>query len=75
MMNKEQLSGKYDQFKGKLKETWGKLTDDDIATLEGKSEQFYGKVKEHYGIEKEAAEKKVKELKDSCGCGSANKAA
>jgi len=61
-MNKEQASGNWDQFKGKLKETWGKLTDDDIALYKGKKDQFVGKLKEQYGIAKEEAETKLSEL-------------
>jgi uncharacterized protein YjbJ (UPF0337 family) len=64
-MNKEQTDGKVTQLKGKLKETWGKLSDNDIMLLDGKRDQFLGKLKEHYGLAKEDAEKKVKEIEDS----------
>lgn len=68
-MNKEQVAGKFEQVKGSLKATWGKLTDNDITLYDGKREQFLGKLKEHYGLEKEAAEKKVQALEEACGCG------
>lgn len=58
-MNNEQISGKFDQLKGQIKTTWGKLTDDEIMTYEGKREQFFGTVKEKYGIAKEEAEKQI----------------
>lgn len=64
-MNKEQMEGKFDQFAGKLKETWGKLTDDDIALFNGRRDQFVGKLKEHYGLSKEDAEKRIKSLEDA----------
>jgi uncharacterized protein YjbJ (UPF0337 family) len=64
-MNKDQADGKFEQIKGKLKETWGKLTDDDIMLYNGKRELFLGKLKEHYGIAKEDADKKIKALEDA----------
>jgi uncharacterized protein YjbJ (UPF0337 family) len=65
-MNKEQADGKATQLKGKIKETWGKLTDNDITLLDGKRDQFLGKLKEHYGLAKEDAEKKVAALESAC---------
>lgn len=61
-MNKDQVDGKASQIKGKVKETWGKLTDNDIMLLDGKRDQFLGKLKEHYGLAKEDAESKLKAL-------------
>jgi uncharacterized protein YjbJ (UPF0337 family) len=61
-MNKEQAEGKYEQIKGKLKETWGRLTDDDIALYQGRRDQFLGKVEEKYGLVKEEAESRLKEM-------------
>ena len=74
-MNKEQVDGKYEQIKGTLKETWGKLTDNDMMLYNGKRDQFLGKLKDHYGLAKEDAEKKIKALEDACNCGTKNKAA
>jgi uncharacterized protein YjbJ (UPF0337 family) len=56
-MNREQFEGNWHQLKGKLKEKWGKLTDDDIAIINGKYEQFLGKLMQKYGYSKEQAEK------------------
>lgn len=64
-MNKEQIDGKVTRLQGKIKETWGKLTDNDIALYSGKRDQFFGKLKEHYGLAKEDAEKKLKALEDA----------
>jgi uncharacterized protein YjbJ (UPF0337 family) len=61
-MNKEQIEGKFEQLKGEIKKTWGKLTDDDIMLFNGQQDAFYGKVKEHYGIAREAAETQVKKF-------------
>lgn len=65
-MNQEQTEGKFEQIKGKLKETWGKLTDNDIMLYNGRRDQFFGKLKEYYGLAREDAEKKVKAIEDSC---------
>jgi uncharacterized protein YjbJ (UPF0337 family) len=74
-MTNEKTDGKIEQLKGKFKETWGKLTDNDILLYSGKRDQFLGKLKEHYGLAKEDAEKKIKAIEDACGCSSTSKAA
>ena len=61
-MNKEQIEGNWEQFKGKLRETWGKLSDDDLALAQGRAEQFFGKVKEKHGIAIEEAERLYNQL-------------
>ncbi|MGI3450826.1 hypothetical protein C3433_24280 [Citrobacter freundii] len=58
-MNKDEVSGNWKQFKGKVKEQWGKLTDDDMTVIEGKRDQLVGKVQERYGYAKDQAEKEV----------------
>ena len=59
MMNKDEIGGNWKQFKGKAKEKWGKLTDDDMTVIEGKRDQLVGKIQERYGYAKEQAEKEV----------------
>ncbi|HHA0037520.1 TPA: CsbD family protein [Yersinia enterocolitica] len=63
-MNKDQADGNWKQFKGKVKEKWGKLTDDDLTVIEGKRDQLVGKIQEKYGYQKEQAEKEVKTWED-----------
>ena len=58
-MNKDQASGNWKQFKGNVKEKWGKLTDDDMQVIEGKRDQLVGKIQERYGYAKEDAEREV----------------
>ncbi|MDD4616984.1 MAG: CsbD family protein [Alphaproteobacteria bacterium] len=70
--NSEQMEGKWDQIKGKIKEKWGELTDDDIALYNGRRDQFFGKLKERYGIDREDAEKRMKDIMDTLGGGSAS---
>ena len=58
-MNKDQMEGNWLQFKGKVKEQWGKLTDDDLDVIAGKRDQLVGKIQERHGLTKEEAEKQV----------------
>lgn len=62
-MNKEQATGNWNIFKGKVKEQWGKLTDDDFTALEGNRDQLVGHVQKRYGIAKEEAERQVHDFR------------
>jgi uncharacterized protein YjbJ (UPF0337 family) len=64
-VNSDQLEGKWKQYAGKLKEKWGKLTDDDLEAIRGRRDQLAGKIQERYGIAKEAAEAQAKEFSKS----------
>jgi len=61
-MNWDTIEGKWKQAAGKIKEKWGKLTDDDLDVINGRRDQLVGKVQERYGLAKEAAEKQVDEF-------------
>jgi uncharacterized protein YjbJ (UPF0337 family) len=63
-MNKDEAAGKWQQAKGKLKQQWGKLTDDDLTILEGRQDQLAGKIQERYGIAREEAERQVREFRE-----------
>ena len=56
-MNRDTLKGQWLQLKGKVREQWGKLTDDDLDQLQGNSEMLIGKIQERYGRTREQAEK------------------
>ncbi|MDO4249573.1 MAG: CsbD family protein [Neisseria sp.] len=58
-MNKDIIEGKWEQLKGKAKEKWGELTNDDWDVVEGKRDQLVGRIQERYGRSKEDAEKEV----------------
>ena len=45
-MNADQLKGKWLQFKGDLKQQWGKFTEDDLQQIAGNYDTFVGKVQE-----------------------------
>jgi uncharacterized protein YjbJ (UPF0337 family) len=61
-MNWDQIEGKWKQAAGKVREKWGKLTDDDLTVINGRRDQLVGKIQERYGLAKEAAEKQVDEF-------------
>lgn len=63
-MNKDMFEGNWKQLKGKVKEKWGKLTDDDLDVIAGKRDQLAGVLQKRYGIVKEAAEKQIKEFEE-----------
>ena len=59
-MNWDIAEGNWKQLKGKVKEQWADLTDDDLTKIEGRRDQLVGRVQERYGIAKDEAEKQVK---------------
>lgn len=61
-MNWDIIEGKWDQFKAKLREKWGKLTDDDLESAKGKRDLLIGKIHEHYGEAKDRVGKSVDEM-------------
>jgi len=65
-MNWDQLKGNWKQFSGKVKEKWGKLTDDDLTTVAGQRDQMLGLIQRRYGIAKEEAEKQLDEFASRC---------
>jgi uncharacterized protein YjbJ (UPF0337 family) len=61
-MNWDTIKGQWKQFKGKVKEKWGDLTDDDLNVIDGKKDQLVGKLQERYGYTKDEAEKEADEF-------------
>ena len=54
-MDWNRVEGNWKQMKGKVKEQWGKLTDDDLDVIGGKRDQLEGMIHERYGLEKDLA--------------------
>ncbi|MGH7323360.1 MAG: CsbD family protein [Candidatus Rokuibacteriota bacterium] len=55
-MNRDTLKGQWTQLKGKIREQWGRLTDDEIDQIHGNAEMLIGKLQERYGRTREQAE-------------------
>ena len=60
-MHWQEISGQWTQFKGKLREHWGKLTDDELDRVAGDREQLIGKLQEKHGLTREEAERQLDE--------------
>ena len=58
-MNHDRIAGSWKQIRGKVKEQWGKLTDDDLMEIQGRREQLIGKIQTRYGISQAEAEAQV----------------
>ena len=58
-MDWNRVEGNWKQIKGKVKEQWGKLTDDDLDTIDGKQEQLEGKLQQRYGYQKDQAKREL----------------
>ncbi len=67
-MNKLETKGDWNITKGKLKQKWAKLTDDDLQYVEGKHEELLGRIQKRTGETREAVEKAIKESSSDCSC-------
>ena len=51
--------GRWDQLKGKAKQTWGTLTDNDLDVAEGNYQELIGRIEERTGESQEEIEKRL----------------
>ncbi len=58
-MDWNRIEGNWKQFQGKIKEKWGKLTDDDLTMVNGRREQLEGKIQDRYGYSRDQIRKEV----------------
>ena len=58
-MNADVFRGKWKQLRGRAKQAWGDLTDDDLAKIDGSYDRFVGVLQEKYGYGKEEAQRKI----------------
>ena len=65
-MNWDTVKGNWKQFQGKVREQWGKLTDDDMDVIAGKRDQLVGRIQERYGIAKDEAERQLAKFENDC---------
>jgi uncharacterized protein YjbJ (UPF0337 family) len=67
-MNTLEFKGDWNIAKGKLKQKWAALTDDDLKLAEGKIEEVFGRIQKRTGASREAVEQALKESSGGCGC-------
>ncbi|HTF88646.1 MAG TPA: CsbD family protein [Planctomycetota bacterium] len=63
--NWDRIEGNWKNVTGKVRERWGKLTDDELDVIQGKREQLEGRIQEAYGIGRDGAPKQVEEFAKS----------
>jgi uncharacterized protein YjbJ (UPF0337 family) len=61
------IEGNWKQMKGKIKEKWGRLTDDDLDVIEGHRDQLEGKIQERYGLARDQIRKDVDQWLNATG--------
>ena len=64
-MNTLEIKGDWNIAKGKLKQKWAKLTDDDLQYVDGKSDELFGRIQKSTGETRETIEKAIKEFSSS----------
>jgi Uncharacterized protein conserved in bacteria len=68
-VNWDRVEGNWKQLKGKVREQWGELTDDDYEQIAGRRDQFVGKLQDRYGYAKDVAERHADAFAQSIGNG------
>jgi len=64
-MNWERIEGNWQQFKGRVKQRWGKLTDDQLSVINGQRDILAGKLQEAYGITKDEVDRQISDWERS----------
>lgn len=67
-MNWDTITGQWKQLRGKVREKWGEITDDEYDQIAGKKDQFVGKLQEKYGYTKERAQQEADDFEKACNC-------
>jgi uncharacterized protein YjbJ (UPF0337 family) len=63
-----ELKGDWNITKGKLKQKWAQLTDDDLQFVAGKQDELLGRIQKRTGETNEAIQKTIREYDAACGC-------
>ena len=68
-MNWDRIEGNWKQLSGKVRQQWGKLTDDDLDLIDGRREELAGKIQEAYGVSKDEAEQQIERFSGTLDVG------
>jgi uncharacterized protein YjbJ (UPF0337 family) len=61
-MNQDRIEGRWKQLKGKVKEQWGRLTDDDLEVIAGRRDQLLGRIQQRHGLAKDEATRQMSDF-------------
>lgn len=61
-MNEDIFRGKWNEIQGKIRQKWGKLTDDDLTVIKGRHDEIFGLLQKHYGYTREQVKREVDRL-------------
>ena len=61
-MNRDRIEGQWQRVKGKVREQWGRLTDDDLAVIAGKRDQLAGLLQQRYGATRDEIDRQIREF-------------
>jgi uncharacterized protein YjbJ (UPF0337 family) len=61
-MNWTEVKADWMRVKGRIRQKWGKLTDDDLETTKGKRDELVGRIQRRYGMAKDRVEREVDDL-------------
>jgi uncharacterized protein YjbJ (UPF0337 family) len=67
IMNTLEIKGDWNITKGRLKQKWAKLTDDDLRYTEGRQEELFGRIQKLTGETREVVEHTIREYSASSG--------
>jgi uncharacterized protein YjbJ (UPF0337 family) len=60
-MNEDRIQGRWKEIKGKVKERWGQLTEDDLDVIAGRRDQLLGRIQQRHGLAREEADRQVRD--------------
>lgn len=61
-MNRDEMGGKWTELKGRIKQKWGQMTDDEIAEAQGDRDVLAGKIQQKYGGKKEEIRRELDDI-------------
>ena len=64
-MNKDIFEGNWEEFKGKVQQKWGKLTNDHLDEINGSRQRLSGAIQKAYGVAVDDADKQMKDWEES----------
>lgn len=59
-MNNDRIQGRWKQWKGKVQEQWGKLTDDDLDVIAGRRDQLLGRIQQRHGQARDEGDRQLR---------------